>query len=115
MQRLIEVAEDQWGLVTKRQAERVGVGWTSLSRLAHAGLLERVDRGVYRVRGAMEPDHLGLRAAWLQLDPETSAWKRFDDPTVALVSHSSAAALYGVGDLRADVHDFPIPVRRPSR
>ena len=67
------------------------------------------------MRGATEPDHLALRAAWLQLDPDVPAWKRLDDPNVAVVSHSSAAALYGVGDLRADVHEFTIPVRRQSR
>lgn len=115
MQRIIEVAEGQWGLVTKRQAERAGVGWSSLSRLVSVGLLERVDRGVYRVRGAIEPDHLGLRAAWLQLDPDTPSWERLDDARVAVVSHSSAAALYGVGDLRADVHEFTVPARRQSR
>lgn len=114
-QRLTELSEEQWGLVTRRQAERLGVGWTSLSRLVDTGVIERVDRGVYRVRGAAEPDHLALRAAWLQLDPDTPAWERLDDPNVAFVSHASAAALYGVGDLRADVHEFTIPVRRQTR
>ncbi len=115
MQRLAELAEEQWGLVTRRQTEQVGVGWTTLTRLVDAGLMERVDRGVYRIRGAAAPEHQALRAAWLQLDPERRAWERFDDPNVAVVSHSSAAALYGVGDLRADVHEFTIPVRRQSR
>jgi hypothetical protein len=115
IQRLVELSEEQWGLVTRRQAERLGVGWTSLSRLVDTGLLERVDRGVYRVRGAAEPEHLGLRAAWLQLDPDRPAWERLDDPNVAVVSHLSAAALYGVGDLRDDVHEFTIPARRQSR
>lgn len=114
-QRLSELSEEQWGLVTRRQAERLGVGWTSLSRLVDTDQLERVDRGVYRMRGATEPDHLRLRAAWLRLDPDTPAWERLDDPNVAVVSHSSAAALYGVGDLRADVHEFTIPARRQSR
>ena len=114
-QRLSELSEEQWGLITRRQAETLGVGWTSLSRLVESGVLERVDRGVYRVRGAAEPDHTALRAAWLQLDPDTPAWERLDDPNGAVVSHSSAAALYGVGDLRADVHEFTVPVRRQSR
>jgi len=115
MQRVAELSEEQWGLVTRRQTQRLGVGWTSLSRLVDAGLLERVDRGVYRIRGAFAPDHLALRATWLQFEPDTPAWERFDDPNVAVVSHSSAAALYGVGDLRADVHEFTVPVRRQSR
>ena len=58
---------------------------------------------------------MALRAAWLSLDPGTPAWKRLDDPHVALVSHASAADLYGVGELRADVHEFTVPVRRQSR
>ncbi|NJD28607.1 MAG: hypothetical protein FIA92_09955 [Chloroflexi bacterium] len=113
--RLRDLAEGQWGLVTLQQARAAGVAWRSLTRLVEAGLLERVAHGVYRVRGAAEPDHLELRAAWLQLDPARPAWKRLDDPDVAVVSHASAASLYGVGDLRADVHEFTIPGRRQTR
>lgn len=115
IQRIAEVAEDQWGLVTRQQAEQAGVPWPTLSRLTKDGILERVDRGVYRIRGADPPDHLSLRAAWLQLDPTVPAWRRLDDPEVAVVSHTSAAALYGVGDLRPDIHEFTLPVRRQSR
>jgi hypothetical protein len=113
--RIRDVAEGQWGLVTLQQARAAGVAWRSLSRLVEGGLLERVAHGVYRVRGAAEPDHVGLRAAWLQLDPARPAWERLDDPDVAVVSHASAAALYGVGDLRADVHEFTLPRRRQTR
>src|SRR5450759_3251811 len=101
LSRLRDVAEGQWGLVTLQQARAADVAWRSLTRLVEAGLLERVAHGVYRVRGAPEPDHLELRAAWLQLDPSSPAWQRLDDPDVAVVSHASAASLYGVGDLRA--------------
>jgi hypothetical protein len=113
--RIRDVAEGQWGLVTLQQARAAGVAWRSLSRLVEGGLLERVAHGVYRVRGAAEPDHLGLRAAWLGLDPARPAWERLDDPDGAVVSHASAAALYGVGDLRADVHEFTLPRRRQTR
>jgi hypothetical protein len=88
---------------------------TSTAQDVSDGLLERVAHGVYRIRGAAEPDHLELRAAWLQLEPDTPAWLRVRSPDVALVSHASAASLYGVGDLRADVHEFTIPVRRQTR
>jgi Transcriptional regulator, AbiEi antitoxin len=114
-QRLIDVAEEQWGLVTRQQAQAAGVAPTSLARLLDDGRLERVAHGVYRARGAVDTDHLGLRAAWLRLDPATPAWARLDDPNVAVVSHASAADLYGVGDLRADVHEFTLPVRRQTR
>ncbi|MGA7704823.1 MAG: type IV toxin-antitoxin system AbiEi family antitoxin domain-containing protein [Solirubrobacteraceae bacterium] len=115
LQRLFDVAEGQWGLCTRQQASQAGVGASSLARLTDDGLLERVAHGVYRVRGAAEPDHLELRAAWLQLEPGVPAWERVRVPGVALVSHASAASLYGVGDLRADVHEFTLPVRRQTR
>jgi hypothetical protein len=113
--RIRDLAEGQWGLVTLQQARAAGVAWRSVTRLVEAGLLERVAHGVYRVRGAAQADHLDLRAAWLQLDPAHPAWQRLDDPDVAVVSHASAASLYGVGDLRADVHEFTIPERRQTR
>jgi hypothetical protein len=111
----MNVADAQWGLVTRQQAERAGVAWSSLAGLARAGSLERVGHGVYRVRGTGAPDHSALSAAWLQLDPSKPAWVRLEDPLVAIVSHASAAALHGIGDLRADVHEFTLPVRRQTR
>ena len=114
-QRLTAISDDQWGLVTRRQAANAGVAASSLAQLIKDGRLDRVAHGVYRVRGGGEPDHIDLRAAWLQLDADKPAWQRFDDPDVAVVSHASAAAMYGVGDLRADVHEFTLPSRRQSR
>jgi hypothetical protein len=113
--RLQDIAEGQWGLVTLQQARAAGLAWPSVARQLDAGLLERVAHAVYRLGGAPEPDHLALRAAWLQLDPGRPAWQRLDDPNVAIVSHASAAAMYGVGDLRADVHEFTLPARRQTR
>lgn len=110
-----EFAEDQWGLITRRQLEALGIRPATLARMLSDGTLERVTHGVYRLRGAGEPDHVGLRAAWLALDPAVPAWERLDAPDVALVSHASAADLYGVGDLRADVHEFTLPGRRQTR
>lgn len=114
-QRLIDIAEEQWGLVTRRQALAAGVAPTSIARQLDDGRLDRVGRGVYRVRGAGEMDHLGLRVAWLQLDPGKPVWMRLGDLRGPVVSHSSAADLYGVGDLRADVREFTLHVRRQSR
>jgi len=114
-QRLRDLGEDQWGLVTLEQARAAGVSRSSVNGLTANGLLERVAHGVYRLRGSAEPDLLALRAAWLQLDPAKPAWARLEDPDVALVSHASAAAVYAVGDLRADVHEFTLPHRRQSR
>jgi hypothetical protein len=114
LNRLSRISEDQWGLVTVRQAALAGVSETSLRRLAtdSVQVLELVADGVYRLAGAPEPDQLSLRAAWLQLAPEILAWKR--TPNQGVISHRSAAALYGLGHLPADVHDFTVPGRRQS-
>jgi predicted transcriptional regulator of viral defense system len=115
LQLAVDLAEDQWGLVTRAQAKAAGIPDATFARLIERRVLERVGHGVYRLRGAGEPDHLQLRAAWLQLDPGLPAWERLDEPDVAVVSHTSAAALYGVGDLRPDVHEFTAPRRWQTR
>lgn len=112
--RLASIAADQWGLITRRQGEATGVSAATFQRLAGAGGgLERLAHGVYRLAGAPLPDHAELRAAWLQLVPEIPAWQR--TPEQGVVSHRSAARLYGLGDLPADRHEFTLPVRRQSR
>lgn len=113
LNRLAEIAQDQWGLVTRRQAERAGISPATLQRLASESALVRVAQGVYHLAGAPTPDHIELRAAWLQLAPEVLAWNR--TPAEGVVSHRSAAALYGLGHLPADRHEFTLPVRRQSR
>jgi hypothetical protein len=112
--KLAQIAQDQWGLVTRRQAEQTGISRATFTRLvADSSVLERVAPAVYRLVGGAPPDHLALRAAWLQLDPSVPVWERRPDDGV--VSHRSAAAVYGVGHLPADVHEFTLPRRRQSR
>jgi len=112
--KLAQVAEEQWGLVTRRQAEKAGVSASTVQRLSADGsVLERVAHGVYHLAGAPLPDHVPLRAAWLQLAPDTLAWQR--KPDQGVVSHRSAAALYGLGHLPADQHEFTLQKRRQVR
>jgi hypothetical protein len=112
--RLAEIAQDQWGLITRRQAAQAGISTATLDRLTASGVvLERVAHGVYRLTGAPMPDHVELRAAWLQLAPEVPAWNR--TPADGIISHRSAATLYGLGHLPADRHQFTMPARRQSR
>jgi predicted transcriptional regulator of viral defense system len=113
LSRIGQIAQDQWGLVTRRQAERSGVSPATLHRLASESVLERVAQGVYHLAAAPTPDHLELRATWLQLAPDVLAWKR--TPAEGVVSHRSAAAVYGLGHLPADRHEFTLPARRQSR
>ncbi|HVC06934.1 MAG TPA: type IV toxin-antitoxin system AbiEi family antitoxin domain-containing protein [Solirubrobacterales bacterium] len=112
--KLAELAEDQWGLLTRRQAEASGVSPATLQRLsAPDGVLERRAQGVYHLAGAPLPDHAPLRAAWLALAPETLAWER--RPEQGVVSHRSAASVYGIGHLSADRQEFTLPARRQTR
>jgi hypothetical protein len=112
--RLAEIATDQWGLITRRQAVKAGVPRATLDRLAATGdLLERVAHGVYRLIAAPKPDNLELRAAWLQLAPDVPAWQR--TPNQGVVSHRSAAGLYGLGHLPADTQEFTVAARKQSR
>lgn len=124
--RLASVAEDQWGLVTRRQAEAAGISRATLARAtASGGVLERVAHGVYRIPGAPVPEHMELRAAWLQLAPDIAAWERVGasggrrgragSGDGAVVSHRSAATLLGLGHLPADVHEFTVTGRRQTR
>lgn len=111
--KLAAILEEQWGFVTRRQAEKAGVSPATLKRLIRDGVLERTGPAVYRLAGAPVPDHVGLRSAWLQLAPDTPAWER--RPEQGIASHRSAAAVYGIGHLPADVHEFILPVRRQVR
>jgi len=114
LDRIANLGEEQWGLVTRRQLEGVAIPATTLDRLtAPNSQLQRVAYGVYRLVGSPTPDHMELRAAWLQLAPGVPAWKR--TPAEGVVSHRSAATLYGVGHLPADRHEFTLARRKQSR
>lgn len=113
MARLGELAQAQWGLVTARQARTVDVTLPELSRLTRDGALQRVAFGVYYLSGTPRPRLLGLRAAWLQLEPGVEAEMR--DPASGVVSHTSAAAVFQVGDIESYHHEFTVPTRRRTR
>ncbi len=114
LERIGSLASDQWGLITRRQAEQSGLSPATVARLSMTGgLLKRVTHGVYLVAGAPVPEDLALRAAWLQLAPGVPVWERTAKDGV--VSHRSAASLYRVGDLSADRHEFTLPERRQTR
>ena len=114
LERIGSLASDQWGLITRRQAEQSGLSPATVARLSMTGgILKRVTHGVYLMAGAPVPEDLALRAAWLQLAPEVPVWERTAKDGV--VSHRSAASLYRVGDLSADRHEFTLPERRQTR
>lgn len=111
------LAAGQWGMVSAAQARQLGVSRVDLNRLVHDGSLERVDVAarVYRLAGSPpDPDLDELRAVWLQLGEGMPTPRRLREPD-AVVCHRSAAAVLGLGDLLADVHEFYSPARRRPR
>jgi predicted transcriptional regulator of viral defense system len=111
---LSDLAAEQRGLVTSRQAAEAGIPKSTWERLiADRSVLERVARGVYRFVIVPPADHLALLAAWLQLAPAVPAWER--RPNQGIVSYRSAASLYGLGHLPADTHEFTVTGRKQSR
>lgn len=110
-----DLASSQWGLLTTPQARGLGVTAAQLARLAEQGALARLQHGVYAVAGVPFDRHRGLQAAWLSLDPRHSAYERLLAPELAVVSHASAAALHGIGNLDADDFEFTVAGRKQSR
>lgn len=112
---LAGVTSEQWGLVTTRQAELVGVSAQQVARLAKAGTLERVHHGVYRVTSNPPDQRDQIRAAWLSLEPQTRAADRLSGTEPGALSHRSAAVAHALGDLEADTVEFTVPTRRQTR
>ncbi|MEU0110142.1 substrate-binding domain-containing protein [Streptomyces sp. NPDC006251] len=109
-------AAAQWGLVTTAQAKLDGVQGVQLLRLERAGLLESVGHGVYRVLASPPPEHLGIKVAWLRLDPGTPARDRdTEGPGAGVVSHTSACAVHGLGGRPADPVELTVSARRTTR
>lgn len=111
--KIARITVDQWGLVTRQQARHAGIPPATLARMIASGTLERITQGVYLAAGSPRPSHLELRAAYLQLEPGVPAWRRV--PSSGVVSHRSAASLYDLGHLTADVHEFTFETRRQTR
>lgn len=111
-----DIAADQWGLFTTQQAEAAGVNRTTLTRLASAGLVEHVSRGVHLVVAAGTPSHVEEKAAWLRLAPSRRGWERHPtDEDSGVLSHRTACVLHGLGDIPAPQVEITVPRRRTTR
>ncbi len=114
---LSPLTAEQWGMVTAAQARELGVSRLDLSRLVQDGTFERIEPAarVYRLTGSPpNPDLDPLRAAWLQLGAAAPPAQRLRVPD-AVVSHRSAAAVLGLGDLLSDAHEFYTRTRHRLR
>lgn len=103
--RLREVALEQYGYVTTAQAAEVGVTKDALSKLAKRGRLDRTAFGVYRVpQIPITPyDRFMLAVLWTGADE-------------AVLSHETALDLYDVCDINpTTIHLTVAAVRRIKR
>jgi hypothetical protein len=93
------LAERQHGVVALGQLQFLGLGRAAVAKRARTGRLHRIHRGVYAVRHP----HLTARGRWMAA---TLAY----GPT-ALLSHRSAAALWGIHDGGGAKIDVTLPSR----
>lgn len=104
----------QQGLVTSAQALSEGIDSTTLTRLAHKGVLSRVRRGVYLHASVAETPTTDVRAAWLATDPGVLAEERLSADNPIVISHESAASIWEVGVLIPSQHTFTRATRKQS-
>jgi len=98
VERLREVALDQHGFVTARQAEAEGINPVELVKLAARGRLERVARGVYRVPQVIGGrwENWALAVFWTGV-PE------------ACLSHETALAAWDISDINPEHIHLTVP------
>ncbi len=90
---LFEVASGQEGLFTPAQAAKAGYSLQLLQKHLHAGRIQRVRRGVYRLVHFPPGEHEDLTAVWL--------WSE----RAGVFSHETALLLHGLSDaLPSSVH-----------
>lgn len=108
-----EIASHQWGMVTTSQVQNAGVDRMTISRLAASGLLVRLRRGVFRLRGAPPTKDDRIRAAWLSLDPRRTASERLLHPEDDyVVSGATGAYVLVFGDMDPEPFTFAANHRR---
>lgn len=83
---LLDLAGDQHGLVTRRQAEAGGLSRSAVDRMLRNGLVVPVTPGVFRVRGAVQTTQMAMMAATLA--------------TKGHVSHETALHVLRLADTR---------------
>lgn len=93
-----DIAADQHGYITARQAEEAGVQKMALVMMERRGAVERVSRGVYR----LVHFPIGSAAEYI----EAVLWPA---TVVGTLSHESALALYDVSDVNPGRIHITVP------
>lgn len=115
LEEIAYLAGEQAGLFTTAQAAGLGVDRAQLHRGVHRGVLRSPRRGVYAFESTPLTPQEDLRAAWLSLDPSRTVARRLQDPATIVVSTTSAAACYGIGDFETVQHEFYTARRKQTR
>ncbi|MCT1818191.1 type IV toxin-antitoxin system AbiEi family antitoxin domain-containing protein [Corynebacterium propinquum] len=111
-----DLATQQWGLFTSAQARAKGIDAVTLNRLVNKSLLTRLRHGIYAFAATLWTPELDVRVQWLALDPATMAIDRIDgNDNTTVVSHETAASLYGIGDLQNEKINFTTKKRRQTK
>jgi predicted transcriptional regulator of viral defense system len=97
LETVLEAASEQGGYATASQATRLGLARDDIARLVRSEDLQRVRRGVFRMRHA-QAQHEDEIAAWLHFERDRLPWERRGETDVVL-SHESAAALQRLGTI----------------
>ena len=103
---LFEVAETQQGYFTSADAKKLGYDYPHQHFHVNQGNWIRVDRGIYRLKKFPAAKYEDLMRWWL--------WSR----KKGVLSHETAAALYGLGDLLPAKIHLTVPRdfrKRPNR
>jgi predicted transcriptional regulator of viral defense system len=95
---LYEIATEQGGYFTTKQASGSGYSRALISHHAKSGLFIRVHRGLYRFREYPSSQHEDVLAAWLTLGKD-----------FAVVSHDSALDILGLSDVIPNSINITVP------
>ncbi len=101
---LAELASTQWGMFTSAQAQTEGISRVQLSRMVKDGRIEIMARGTYRFAAMPDSQNIGIKAAWLSLKPNESAFKRLKNGDHDYIATGRTAAVL-LGD--TDLHEQP--------
>ena len=104
MDRILEIAGDQHGYITTRQASEAGIPPVELRKLAQRGRLNHPAHGVYRVAAFPHRTNDDLMEAALWADGR------------GVISHESALALWDLADVNPRrIHVTVPPPYRPRK
>ncbi len=105
---MLELAEENDGLLTAGQARGAGIASSVLARLAQRGRLERIARGVYRIPYFPSNRFTQYREAVL-------AARSGGGPKSLVLSHATALAAYGISDANPARIHLTVPRRARLR